>query len=102
MIESTITYQQAADLAKSKQDLAVFFFDPECNVCADFIPDATKLLSTIIDQVHIVNARQSPFPPSHLPCAYFYRQGDEVPLVRVGVGPIDVIENDFRTFFRKI
>lgn len=102
MIESTSTYQQAADLAKSGEDLAVFFFDPACELCAGFIPEASKLLSTIIEQVHIVNARQSPFPPSHLPCAYFYRKGDEVPLVRVGVGPIDVIENDFRKFFRKI
>lgn len=102
MIESTITYQQAAELTKSNQDLAVFFFDPECHFCAEFIPDASNLLKTLIDQVHIINARQSPFPPSHLPCVYLYRQGDEMPAIKVGVGPLDLVENDFRNFYGKI
>jgi hypothetical protein len=102
MIESTITYQQAADLATSNQDLAVFFFDPECHLCADFIPDAVNLLNTLIDQVHVVNARQSPFPPAQLPCVYLYRKNEQVPVVKVGVGPMELVENDFRKFFRKI
>ena len=102
MIESTTTYQQAADLAKSNQDLAVFFFDPECHLCADFIPGAVDVLKTLIDHVHVINAKQSPFPPPNLPCAYFYRKDDSVPLVRVGVGPIELVENDFRKFYGKI
>jgi hypothetical protein len=102
MIEPTLTYQQAADLATSNQDLAIFFFDPECEFCAGFIPDAVNLLKTIIDQVHIVNARQSPFPPAHLPCTYLYRQNHDVPLIKVGVGPMDLVENDFRQFYGKI
>ena len=102
MIESTTTYENAAELARTNQDLAVFFFDPECHFCAEFIPDAVNLLKPIIDQVHIVNARESPFPPSHLPCAYLYRQGDDVPVVKVGIGPLDLVENDFRKFYGKI
>ena len=102
MIEPTITYQEAADLATTNQNLAVFFFDPECEFCAGFIPDAVNLLKTIIDQVHIVNAKQSPFPPSHLPCVYLYRQNDDLPAIKVGAGPLDLVENDFRKFYGKI
>lgn len=102
MIESTITYQQAADLTTSNQDLAVFFFDPECHLCAAFIPEIVNLLTPLIDQVHVVNTREAPFPPSHVPCVYLYRKDDKIPLVRLGVGPLETIENDFRKFFRKI
>ena len=102
MIESTITYQEAANLAITNQDLAVFFFDPNCEFCAEFIPAAANLLKTIIDQVHIIDARQSPFPPSHLPCVYLYRQSDDIPAIKVGVGPLDLVENDFRKFYGKI
>jgi hypothetical protein len=102
MIESTTTYENAACLAKSNQDLAVFFYDPACHLCADFIPEAVKLLTSMIDQVHVVNARQSPFPPAQLPCVYLYRRDEEIPVVKVGVGPIELVENDFRKFFGKI
>ena len=102
MIESTTTYQQASLLTKNNQDLAVFFFDPGCHLCAAFIPDSVNLLNTIIDQVHVVNAREAPFPPSQVPCVYLYRKDDVIPLVRVGVAPIEMIENDFRKFFRKV
>ena len=102
MIESTTTYQQAVELTKSNQDLAVFFFDPECHLCAAFIPEVATLLKTMIDQVHIVNTRESPFPPTHVPCVYLYRKDENIPLARVGIGPIEMIENDFKEFFRKI
>lgn len=90
----------AAEYQNSDKVIAVFFVDPNCDICNEFVhKDVKELTEKYKDKyqaVYVKNTRGMAFPPTSWPTAYIFVPNcpNEMPLRRSGAAPTELVEQD--------
>jgi len=92
----------ALDYKNRDKILSVFFVDPLCDVCNEFVFNGVvHVAENYKDDYEIVYVKDTagmPFPPTSWPTAYIFVPNcpNEMPLRRNGDAPLELVERDIK------
>lgn len=90
----------ACNYKNSDKVFAVFFVDPLCDICNEFVHKDVKNLAdkyaSKYSAVYVKNTDGMNFPPTSWPTAYIFVPNcpNEMPLRRSGAAPLELVEQD--------